>query len=453
MRRRTGAAARAIAFAAWLALGCSPEAPPQAPSPEALAAARSPGASVILLSIDTLRADRLGAYGYPRPTSPALDALASRGVRFARAVAESSWTLPSHVTLMTGLLPTAHGVRHVRQRPPAGLPMLAQVLGRAGYRTLAFVDGALLSGFHGFARGFERYEDRDKNLRETLELARQALDALPAERPYFLFLHTYDVHCPYDPPPEYALRFRTRPPEDHLETAGRCGKTDFNAMALTRGQARFLSDQYDGNIRAADDTLGEFVRWLDERNAFERTVLVVVSDHGEEFLEHGTIGHKNNLYIESLRVPLIVLAPKLRPRVVESGAGLADVMPTVLDLLDLPAPPTQGRSLLPAMLGASDDAPRPLPSQLWRAEGELRSVVAGDRHLILDTRTGDVELYHLGLDAGERLDLSWLARGSRGELLAALERRLEQPIPVRAESTGGLPADLTQQLRALGYVE
>jgi arylsulfatase A-like enzyme len=406
--------------------------------------------NIILISIDTLRGDRLGCYGYPRPTSPAVDALASRGVRFERVIAEASWTLPSHMTLFTGLYPTTHGVTDRTDTLRAGVPTLAQGLRSSGYRTFGYCGGRNVDHWFGFGRGFERYEDTMPDLETTLEEARRIIP-LFGSQPYFLFLHTYDVHCPYDPPAEYAEAFRTRPPEDRIEVAGRCGNPDFNAMSLTPGQARFLSDQYDAGIRAADDLLGSFFAFLDQRKELDHTILVFLSDHGEEFMEHGRIGHEKTLYIESLRVPLIIVAPGLEPRVVMGTAGLVDVLPTLLDMVGVEGWRVQGHSLLPRMLGRE---PPPDPdlrfSELDRSVA-LRSLVLGDRQVIEDSAEGTYQMYDFATDLREQNDLadSGEVPEPLRDLMSEHFQSLERPEkPPAAEP----PDHLVKQLRTLGYI-
>src|SRR5436309_4712262 len=311
--------------------------------------------NLLLVSIDTLRADRIGAYGYQRGTSPAMDRLAARGVRFETVIADSNWTLPSHMTLFTGRAPSVHGVTLPAHRLAPEVPTLAELLRARGYRTAAFTGGGWVLGVYGFARGFERYEDHGLDFPTALELAERKIRDFATDDRFFIFVHTYEVHCPYDPPSSYAARFRTRPPEDELETRGRCGNTYYNTSGLTPGQAKFLSDRYDASIRYADDLLAGFLERLEAGGRLSDTLVVVLSDHGEEFLEHGRIGHRATQYIESLRIPWIMVGPGLEPRVVQEPAGLADVMPTVLGLLRIPPPPSDGVSLLRVLQGRDAD--------------------------------------------------------------------------------------------------
>ncbi|MEZ5063541.1 MAG: sulfatase [bacterium] len=413
--------------------------------------AASRRANVLLISLDTLRADRLGAWGYDRETSPALDAFAKTAVRFDRAYSETCWTLPAHLSLFTGLPPSSHGVLDADRALPESVPLLAELLKSDGYRTFAITDGGYVDSFFGFGRGFDRYDEREKDLRSTLFLARNFLKTVKDDERFFLFLHTYDIHCPYDPPADYAERFRTRPPADRLDVAGKCGNPDYNGMTLTPGQIRFLSDQYDAGIRAADDLLGEFFAHLEADEWLKDTIVIVVSDHGEQFGEHGKIGHGDSLYREELHVPLLVRAPGVAPRVSSHAVGLVDVMPTVLDLVGLGIPDVQGESLVPVMTGrVADDPARPLFSELDRVR-HLRSVVESSAHLIVDRDAGTMAVYHWRTDPTEQTPSS--DPGLTAPLRAKLDEH-ERTL-VRPETVPAAPLDPAQveRLRALGYVE
>jgi arylsulfatase A-like enzyme len=450
---RHGAAALFATGAAAMALACSGERPPTRHS-------------LILISLDTLRADRIGAYGYDRDTSPALDALAARGVRFDTVIAESSWTLPSHMTLFTGLPPTLHGVTSHDRALSKDVPTLTEVLREAGYRTFAFTGGLYVAPNFGFGRGFEIYVSASENaqtgersplgLAAALKAAARRISRLDPEESFFAFIHTFDVHCPYDPPESHATRFDSRPAEDHLETEGRCGDPDYNAMSLREGQARFLSDRYDAGIRYADDLLKAFFAQLEKTGVLERSFVVVVSDHGEEFLEHGKIGHQT-LFIETLRVPWIVAGPGLAPGVVTEPVGLADVMPTLLDLLGVPAPPTEGESMLAWMRGErTTPGDRSRFSEL-EAGPAMGSAVVGDFHAVADRRSGRLQIFDWRADPDEQEDLAG-SDPARDQRLAKILRdhwtRMEQS-PHRSTPgfVSGVDPEQRERLRALGYLD
>jgi len=422
--------------------------------------------NLILISIDTLRADRLGCYGYERPTSPTLDALAERGVRFSNVIAESGWTLPSTMTLFTGLPPAVHGVVRPRKSLPESIPTLFQLLARDGYRTFGYTAGGFVGRKWGFDRGFEEYHDRRSDLATVLQGAEQRIASLDRSEAYALFLHTYDVHCPYDPPASFVEPFRTRPEEDHLETELGCGNNGspiFNELDLTPGQGRFLSDQYDAGVRWVDEVMAGFVAFLDGRGELDETVLIVTSDHGEEFGEHGQIGHQKSLQIELLRVPLLMLAPGLEARVVEERVGLADVMPTVLELLDVGSPESlQGRSLVPLAQGdAAGWVERPVFSEL-DFQISLRSVVDGMNHFIVrevrkrnrGLKAPVYRLYDLAVDPLEQVDLAAEDRAVRASYHRLVSAHFEflKTLARQAQEVEMSDDDL-RDLEALGYVE
>jgi len=446
-RRLRRIAALALAALSALAGACGGEPPPGAAAPR----------NLILISIDTLRADRLGAYGYDRDTSPATDALARRGVRFETVIAESSWTLPSHVTLMSGLPPALHGVTVPTRKPSAEVPLLAEVLRENGFRTIGLTAGMFLAKRFGFDRGFEQFDDRGLPLARSLALAGDSIAKMDAAERFFVFIHAYDVHCPYDPPPEYAARFATRPAADHLETSGRCGNPHYNRMSLTPGQARFLSDRYDAGIRYADDLLGRFFERLKRSGVLDTSLVAIVSDHGDEFLEHGRIGHRGMLTIQSVRVPWLMAGPGLSPFVVDEPVGLADVMPTLLDLLGVPSPPLRGSSLVPVIRGERDaDADRLVFSQNdWGKP--LYGAVVGDHHIIVNNLRASVRIYDWRADPEEQVDRVADDTERTRELWFAARARFtslkEDASRVAADPVGEVSAEGREQLEALGYLE
>jgi arylsulfatase A-like enzyme len=373
-----------------------------------------------------LRADRLGCYGYERDTTPALDRFAStRAVRFAHAFAESSWTLPSHVTLLSGLHPLTHGVRQPDAAPAAEVALLAERLAPTHY-TFAITDGGWLAEPWGFARGFASFTAREQDVHAAAEEVNAYLRHRADKGPWLAFWHTYDVHCPYDPPAPWAGRYASAEAVP-IDVAGRCGNPDFNAAGVTPGEARFLSDRYDEDVRRVDDALGRVFAQLDALDLWDSTIVIVTSDHGEEFLEHGQIGHERTLSREALAVPLLVHAPGIAPRVAREPVGLADAVPTVLELVGLAPAQLDGRSLVPLMRGGDPGRPPWVLSDLaWQVELVART--AADEQQVLDLAAPEPP-----------------ARAA--ELLAARARLLAsgyKPLPVD-------PGASADELRALGY--
>jgi len=412
--------------------------------------------NVLIVSIDTLRADRLGCDGYARPTSPALDRLASEhAVRFAIAIAEAPWTLPSHVTLLSGLHPLSHGVRQPSQAPAAEVRLLAERLSELGHYTFGITDGGWLSEPWGFARGFQSFQARDQEFSRSVEQTLEFLRFREPRGPWFGFLHTYDVHCPYDPPAPYRGRF-VSPEAEPIEVEGRCGNPDFNSLELTPGQQRFLSDRYDEDVRRADDALGTLFAAFEQLDLWRDTILIVTSDHGEEFGEHGQIGHERSLQRELLAIPLLIAVPGRTPRVVTAPVGLSDVVPTVLELLAAGgAAGLDGRSLVPLLDGRVDPDREPgrLSDLGW--QGDLSSWMDAEEQLILDRSGAAPRYFDLRLDPHENEERA-AAAGARVEQLRSravlLESRLLQrsraPLELGTEARSGA---LTEDLRRLGY--
>ena len=414
----------------------------------------APPPDILLISLDTLRADRLSGYGYGRETSPRIDAFAARGALFENALAESSWTLPSHVTMLTGLYPSSHGVAQRMKRAGPDLRFLAQELSEAGYRTLALTEGGYMSELYGFARGFDVFDEDARDLATSLERAEHFLEE--GDAPRFAFVHTYAIHCPYDPDEEYAAGFRS-PDASPFETAGKCGNPDYNTVELEPGAVRHVSDQYDGSIRQVDDQLGDFLDRLAASGRLDRTVVLITSDHGEELHEHGKIGHEGTLYVETLRVPLILVGPGVEPRRIATPVGLVDVAPTLIDVAGRTVPQDmEGRSLLELVDGLDPSAwPGHRVSELaW--QGQLRSVWTPTHHLVVHPGARRAELYDLRSDPTEQQDLS-ATDPARVEQLRALlaDYRAARKARRRALATDldELSPERLEQLKALGYTD
>lgn len=317
------------------------------------AAPPSPAPNLVLISIDTLRSDRLSAYGYHRDTSPFLESAAEEGVLFQTAVSVSSWTLPTHATIFSGVYPRTHGADVFDRRISERQPLLAEILQKNGYRTFGFIGGGFVHGRFGFKRGFEVYRVSDDGdsvtgLTEfdgTLAMAKRALDQVRNE-PYFLFLHTYETHCPYNPPEPYASLFAS----DGVEPVDAKLCPTNMKFELNARQALYLSDRYDGAIRRVDDQLRSFFAFLESRDDWSRTVVVFTSDHGEEFFDHGKVGHRDRINPALLQIPLVIWAPGVTGRKVRTSVSQVDILPTILELLSVKAPaPLPGTSLVPLM--------------------------------------------------------------------------------------------------------
>lgn len=312
--------------------------------------------NVLLVSIDSLRADHLGAYGYPRDTSPTIDALARQGVVFEWAISSAPWTIPAHATMLTGLPPEVHGVNSFRQRLAPEAYTLAEALQQAGYATAAFVSGPTVMAQYGFDQGFAFYDesmaepDRARSSRGITSPGLVTLVGDHLERwhaagrqaPFFVFLHMWDVHYDYAPPAPYDRMFDP-------DYAGDVNANDFerNARLNARMDPRDLQHVialYDGEIRFTDEHLGRIVAQLAAFGVLDDTIVAVTSDHGDEFFEHGMKGHAKTLYDEVLHVPLVVRYPRriaFGQRVAQQ-VRLMDLPPTILGLAGVPVPEQLG---------------------------------------------------------------------------------------------------------------
>ncbi len=440
-------------FAPWLGLlllfcGCAAE-PPR---------------NLVLISLDTLRPDFLGAYGYERPTSPTLDALAREGVVFEVAVSPAPWTLPAHASLLTGLYPSRHGTKGEDQGLAPGVGTLAQWLAEAGFETAAFVNSHYLSDRYGLERGFAtfRYAREFGTAPGPSPIGDWAVSWLGAEPsdPFFLFLHFYDTHRDYEPLPRFERLF-ARPYEGSI-TGSRREIVRFRKgrLEVDEADARRLADLYAAEIRQLDETLDRVFSTLEQGPAGGRTLVVVTSDHGEEFLEHGALGHGRTHYDEVLRVPLLLRGPGLpRGRRVTEPVSLVDLAPTLLAQLGVPAPAgLDGVDLSPLWRARAPEAlaDRALFAEADRRDGRrdlLRSVRRGRFKLILERESGRASLYDLEADPGETSDRSDDEPG----LAARLRRDLEGfgvAEPVHAPRTlPGLTDETRRQLEALGYAQ
>lgn len=391
--------------------------------------------NVVLISIDTLRADRLSLYGYPEPTTPHIDAWARRhGVAFRSAVAAAPWTLSSHVSLFTGLDSLRHGVNYPTTPAPSGLLTWAELLKRQGYATLALTGGAYLHPRFGFLQGFDRYRywpdpgRPDKELESHMGQALEWLDG-HADRPFFLFFHTYEVHSPFYPrEPFFSMlggrreqlggpSLRIKPLETGVdegflnlrrlvwfdEAAGR--ETPFDDR-----QAPLLPVLYDGGVAYADAQIGLLLERLEKMP--RPTLVVLTSDHGESLGEHGLVAH-GNLYDDNLLVPLIVSYPGRLAggQWIDRQVRSVDVLPTVLDLLGIEIPPAlDGISLVPLIEGrAEGEAPPAWSLAAWSSYG-LAVRVGNARKYIYKTSpwpavAGRDQFFALDADPGEEDNL------------------------------------------------
>ena len=451
-----------IGAAVWLA-ACSAEPTPRVPG------AGEPPKNLILISLDTVRRDRLSAYGYAKPTSPALRRIAEQGVRYERAVSVSPWTIPSHYTLFTGLYPNRHGVWDYQQALDEEIPTLAQLLAADGMRTLGIVSTQAIKSARSFGRGFERFRylsewRTDANGRrfiynpgtEVTDLGLFWLDEI-GDAPFFLFLHYYDAHSDYSPKPRFREAF-VEPYAGALQ--GRTAEllqVRKGALRLEAADIAFLSQLYDAELRQLDDEIGRVARYMEKHGLDENTLLVIVSDHGEEFMEHGKILHGTSYYDETIAIPLILRGPGLpRGLRVEALTSLIDLPPTILGLLGREVPPSmQGIDLSADWISGRSRARRPFvfAEADWKNEvPALYRMVRDERYkLIFNTRDESAELYDMAADPAEARDVSEELPQQTAHMRGAARNYMSDEY--RAEPTEELSPEALEQLRALGYAD
>lgn len=418
---------------------------------------RHPTRSAILISLDTVRADHLGCYGHALETSPELDAFASRGVLFEEVLSTSPWTLPSHASLLSGRYPSQHGLRSDKDMLPLAVPTLAAWLAQRGFETAAVVNSPFLSADYGLDRGFQHHvlvPVDHSALGAAARISHFAMDWLEPRRGQrvFLFLHYNDVHSDYRSLPDYEELFVQR----HSNLEGRTRQLlqiKRGEVGIDEEEAERLALLYDAGIRQLDHDLGQLLAWLEEEGWLEDTLIVVTSDHGEEFLEHGSVTHGHSQYQELLRVPLLLVGPEVPAgRRVAGSVSLVDVAPTILGQLGVAEPPNmEGLDL--ARLWATPATPvgrRSLFAEAPKWRPGLRAVIRGHQKLVLDVETGQRELYDLAADPEERENRASLDTKTTAELLSELEHHLEgQRRPRHRKPLS--PADV-ENLEALGYV-
>ncbi|MBW2268524.1 MAG: sulfatase [Deltaproteobacteria bacterium] len=433
-----------VAVLSFVLAACTGEAPP----------------NLLLVSIDTLRADKLEVYGQRRPTSPAIAAFAAQGLVVETALSTSPWTLPAHASLLTGLYPSRHGVRSMLHGLPAAVEPLAERLAAAGYHTGAIVNSRYLANRYGWHRGFDAFEHVPETAGRIAptEVHGKAVAWLEAvrERPFFLFLHYYDVHSDYRSLPRYERELVRRYKGPVNGSTKQLLRYERGEVVFDNQGKRNLVDRYVAGIRQMDDGVGALLAKLDELGLVENTLVVLTSDHGEEFLEHDGVLHGRTLHEEVVRVPLILRGPGV-PIGQELGglASLVDVVPTVLSLLGLPAPAEVDGVDLSQYFTAGLPAERSVFSEADHKNERndaLRGIRRGDWKLVLDRFNGELALYDLAADPGERDDVSERRPEVVRELRAGLDAFMARPAVAESRVLDGLQPRELEQLRALGYL-
>jgi arylsulfatase A-like enzyme/GT2 family glycosyltransferase len=426
------------------------------------------GPSILWLSIDSLRPDHLGCYGYRAPTSPILDRLAHEGWLFRRAIAPAPWTLGAMGSLFTGFYPHLHGgdllpsdlegesdgPRVHRARPISeDLPTLAEILRAAGYRTAGFTQPGLLDGRLGFERGFQVYRDDCWGVKQ-LVLETVGWIGSQGTEPFFALLHAFNTHYPYSSPGRYRRRFGGGDPSLRLTPrwiqAVNEGRTPLPPHALGD-----LVRRYDAAIAYVDRWVGILLAFLRRAGLLDRTMVIVSADHGESFMEHNRVGHEGSLFNEVLWVPLVIRYPPWGIGIVGQQVRSLDLFPTILEAVGLTLPgPFHGESLLPLIRGEISPH-RPAISQEGRGSPAF-AFQDGEWKILGNPRKETMRLYRLPEDPGEQRDLSRECPERLAAMVKAAMKCVESPLLGREDrtKTETLPVegDLARRLRGLGYL-
>jgi len=399
------------------------------------------GPNLLLITVDTLRADALEPYGAPPGSTPAIARFASEGVVFEDAQSAASWTLPSFASLFTSQPVATHGCADFRTRLSDSFETLAELLVRQGWDTAAVISQTVVGRRHGLDQGFVHFDDAfvcgDDPAEQRVsspyvtERAQHFLEAKAAARdgrPWFLWLHLFDPHAAYQLHPGFGVRVQTGSDEE----------------------------KYASEVGFTDAHIGRVLDSLSKLGLAANTVVVLTSDHGEEFGEHGGHGHAHSLYAELVHVPLVVRAPGIAPRRVSATVRTIDVYPTVCELLGLPLPAhLAGASFLSALRGEALEL-RPALAEMQAGGTGKSSLVLGEWKLIQDPETSEVELYQRITDPREAHDVAAQEPEVARDLTARLEAEKERAVAgARAFGRAGevvLGADEVEELRALGYV-
>jgi arylsulfatase A-like enzyme len=435
-------------------------------APSGAGAERAP---VILIVIDTLRTDALGCYGAERSATPRLDAWSGECVRFETAYSQAPWTLPSFASLLTSTFPAEHGALGKREKKNffpirEELVTAAEVYSEAGYRTGAIVNNIFLRGDFGFERGFDNYDFfpatvvKTRGADEVTGLGLRWLkEHARSGDPYFLMLHYFDPHFTYRPPREFLQEYggsytdaikKIAHPDDV-----RSGKVNLNPWDKDS-----LRSLYEGEVAFADSEVGRLLDWLDAEGLMDEAVVIVTSDHGEEFWDHGGFEHGHTQYEELIRVPLLIRFPEARHqgRVVKEPVRLMDLMPTLFDSADIEPPPTfKGASFLSAIEGKDSASTDPFLFEGCLYGTERKALRVDRLKLIRDVETGERMLFDLLADPGERTDIA-TERTKESEVLTETLERVLKGLKAgsgQADQAVDLPPELMEALEGLGYAK
>jgi len=441
--RRTGALVRRIVGLAALL-------------PALAGCAREPVDRIVLIVVDTLRADRLGVYGAQPTRTPEIDRRATGAAIFDHAFSTSPWTLPSLGSVLTGRWPTGHGagMRPYGRRPmDEEVPTLAETLSVAGFATAGVVNNPFLRPYFGLSRGFADWDPgSDRRAGAVTDAAIAWLEGHRNERS-FLFVHYIDPHVPYDPPEPFRGRFEEAEEVEGLAPPILSDPIRKSLATLTDAQERFIAGLYDEEVLYVDSEVGRLLDALSVIDPSPRTLVVLTSDHGEELFEHGGYEHGHALWQELLHVPVVAWGGAVEARRLDAPFTLADLAATLAGAAGLEPHELGGRSWWPALTGGRPPRPRrPLIAEGILYGAERKAIVRWPAKLVVDPKRGTRELFDLARDPAESHDLAERKPRVARRLAALLEVELGREAGGASSEPAELDAETIEELRALGYL-
>lgn len=424
--------------------------------------------NVILISLDTLRADHLGCYGYQRPTTPTLDKFASEGVLFEDVTSTSPWTLPAHGSMLTGLYPNRHGLKSLHCSLPDDITTLAEVFKQHGFSTAAVVNVYFVSEKYGFDRGFDSfvYIERFVDEWRPSKVGDKAIEWLSQQndKPFFLFLHYFDVHGDYSSSLNYEKQF-VRPYQGIADgTTEQLHRFRDGLVSLNQTDAEHLIDLYDAGIRQLDDGIARLFSCLETKKLLDNSLIIITSDHGEEFLDHGGVLHSQTQYQELVHIPLIMRGPGIpRSKRIKQAVSMVDVMPTVLSSFAISEPTSlDGLDLcplwqkkgyqLPARYIFSEASKEKEHPQKFNPKFDIKRAVRHPRYkLHYDKLTKGKKLYDLQNDLQEKFDVA----SKHPQLVDSMLLQLKDFMSVSKKGIQlpPLSPEEIQKLKSLGYID
>lgn len=419
---------------------------------------KSPDCNVILISIDTLRADHLGCYGYGKNTTPNIDEFSKDSVLFKETIAQASSTLPSHASIFTSLIPSHHGAFFSMKTPiPQEIVTMAEILKVNNYNTISYNGGGQIAAEFGLNQGFDLYDSwpSENITNETfIKKVNSAINWIKnnSGEKFFLFLHTYETHHPYTPKKEYLDLFEKDYSGDlSIRTGvGLLRKINKGKIKINKKDKEHIINTYDAEIYSMDKAFGVLVDFLKKESLYDNAIIIFTSDHGEEFGEHGMMGwHSHTLYDEQLKVPLIVKFPdsKYTPRIIGEQTKSIDILPTLLDILDIPASETfEGVSLISRLKRKKNKEIFAVSQQ--DTVGQIHpTTIRTKKWKLYDSR-----LFNLELDPLEKIDVAKEHKSIKKYLRKNINEILQQRKIIYTGEELEPDKETSEGLKALGYV-